>query len=159
VLKGIQMHEPGEGDLTLHSEVLSIEPRWNLKDPAVVGALEKQYGKKLIQMYLGRFKLPMTGELTTVTLGKDLAIVGVPGEFFVEHGLSLKARSVIPNTFLFGYCNGLLGYFPTINATWQGGYGASEATLVEVGAGERFINQALVNLYYQTGRLHRIPQF
>ena len=153
------MHEPGEGDLTLHSEIIPLELRWNVKDPEVIAALEKQYGKLLVHMYLGRFKSSMSGELTTVTLGKDLAIVGVPGEFFVEHGLSLKARSVIPNTFLFGYCNGSLAYFPTINAAWQGGYGGSEATIVEVGAGEKFINRALVNLYYQTGRLHRIPQF
>jgi hypothetical protein len=124
-----------------------------------MAALEKQYGKLLVQAYLSRFKLAMSGELATVTLGNDLAIVGVPGEFFVEHGLSLKDRCVIPNTFLFGYCNGLLGYFPTINAAWQGGYGAGEATVVEVGAGEHFIDRALVNLYYQTGRLQRIPKF
>ncbi len=159
VLKTIKMHEPGEGNLTLHDEVIPLQLRWNIKDPEVMAALEKHYGKVLVRMYLKRFKPPLQGDLTTVTLGKDLAIVGVPGEFFVAHGLSLKARSAIPNTFLFGYCNGFLAYFPTINAAWQGGYGASEATIVEVGAGEKFINHALVNLYYQTGRLHRVPQF
>jgi len=97
--------------------------------------------------------------VVTVTLGDDLAIVGLPGEFFVQHGLDLKSRSVIPNTFAFGYCNATYGYFPTINAAWQGGYGGREATIVEVGAGEMLMNKALTNLYYQTGRLKRIPEF
>lgn len=159
VAQQIQMHDPGEAGLTVHSEVIPLDARWNFKDPEVIAPLEKVYGKLLVQAYLSRIKLPMPGDLATVTLGKDLAIVGVPGEFFVEHGLSLKSRSAIPNTFLFGYCNGFLGYFPTINAAWQGGYGASEGTLVEVGAGEKLINRALVNLYYQTGRLERVPKF
>jgi neutral/alkaline ceramidase-like enzyme len=159
VVRDMKMHEPGEGKLTLHSQVVPIEPRWDFRNPEVTAALEKRYGKSLVQAYLSRFKLPMSAELTTVTLGDDLAIVGLPGEFFVEHGRSLKARCVIPNTFLFGYCNGSLGYFPTINAAWQGGYGASEATMVEVGAGEKLINRALVNLYYQTGRLQPLPKF
>lgn len=34
----------------------------------------------------------------------------------------------------------------TIKATTEGGYGADSATRVEVGAGERLVNQALINL-------------
>lgn len=159
VVRDMKMHEPGEVNLTLQSEEIPVEPRWDFRKPEVRSALEKKYGKALVRAYLGRFKLPMSANLTTVTLGDDLAIVGLPGEFFVEHGLSLKARSAIPNTFAFGYCNGGLGYFPTINAAWEGGYGAREATVVEVGAGEKLIGRALVNLYYQTGRLQPIPTF
>ncbi len=93
-------------------------------------------------------------EINTVLIGDDLAVATFPGEFFVEHGLSLKERSRIENTLFVGYCNRRLRYFPTIKATTEGGYGAahfgtSSATQVEVGAGERLVNRALVNLYYQ----------
>jgi hypothetical protein len=93
-------------------------------------------------------------EINTVLIGDDLALATFPGEFFVEHGLDLKARSRIENTLFVGYCNRRLRYFPTIQAATEGGYGAahygtSSATQVEVGAGERLVNRALVNLYYQ----------
>ena len=95
-------------------------------------------------------------EVNTVLIGDDLALATFPGEFFVEHGLSLKARSRIANTLFVGYCNRRLRYFPTIQATTEGGYGAgrygtSSATQVEVGAGERLVNRALINLYHQAG--------
>jgi len=155
----IKMHGSSDADLTAATETIEIQPRWDITDPKLVDALSKKYGATLVKAYLSRFKLPMEGNLVTVTLGDDLAIAGLPGEFFVQHGLDLKNRCVIPNTFVFGYCNNSFGYFPTINAAWQGGYGGKEATIVEVGAGERFINTALRNFYYQTGRLKEIPDF
>ena len=102
-----------------------------------------------------RKELKFDAEINTVLIGDDLAVATFPGEFFVEHGLSLKARSRIENTIFVGYCNRRLRYFPTIQATTEGGYGAgyygtSSATQVEVGAGERLVNRALINLYYQT---------
>jgi hypothetical protein len=159
VSKLIEVHDTADVDLISRTETMPIAPRWDLNDPKVKETLETKYGKTIVGAYLKRFNLPMVGDLVTVTLGDDLAIVGVPGEFFVQHGLDLKSRSLVPNTFLFGYCNTTYGYFPTINAAVQGGYGAKEATVVKVGAGEKLMNRALVNLYYQTGRLKLVPEF
>ncbi|MCH8316730.1 MAG: hypothetical protein IIA64_12225 [Planctomycetes bacterium] len=66
----------------------------------------------------------------------------------------LKQRSRFQHTFFVGYCNGALGYFPTIQAATEGGYGAASATRVEVGAGERLVNRALINLYYQADKIN-----
>ena len=96
-----------------------------------------------------RTKRSIDAEINTVLIGDDLALATFPGEFFVEHGLSLKSRSKFKNTMFVGYCNDSLAYFPTINACAEGGYGAASATRVEVGAGERLVNRALINLYYQ----------
>jgi len=159
VSKLISVHDSTEAELTAATEVVQVGPRWDINDPKIMDALAAKYPRPIVKAYLSRFKLPMEADLVTVTLGDDLALVGLPGEFFVQHGLDLKSRCVIPNTFACGYCNATYGYFPTINAAWQGGYGAKEATIVEVGAGEMFINKALINLYYQTGRLKRIPEF
>lgn len=95
----------------------------------------------------------LNAEINTVLIGDDLALATFPGEFFVEHGLSLKQRSQFKNTLFIGYCNRGLGYFPTIQACTEGGYGAASATGVKVGAGERLVNRALINLYYQAAMI------
>ena len=51
----------------------------------------------------------------------DLALVAVNGEPFAELGLEVRARSPLPHTFLLGYSNGCLGYFPTPEAFSEGG--------------------------------------
>lgn len=105
-----------------------------------------------------REKPVFDGEISTVLIGDDLALAAFPGEFFVEHGLALKERSPIEHTLFVGYSNRRLRYFPTIQSTTEGGYGAghygtSSATQVEVGAGERLVNRALINLLYQADRV------
>ncbi len=94
---------------------------------------------------------PLEAEINTVLIGEDLAIAAFPGEFFIEHALGLREEALFENTFFVGYCNGQLGYFPTIRACTEGGYGVDEASVVEVGTGEELVNRALVNLYYQAG--------
>ena len=90
----------------------------------------------------------INAEINSILIGSGLALATFPGEFFVEHGLALKQRSRFENTFFIGYCNDALRYFPTIQACTEGGYGAASATIVEVGAGEKLVNRALINLYY-----------
>lgn len=96
-----------------------------------------------------RVEQTVAAEINTVLIGREIALATFPGEFFVEHGLWLKAHSKFPHTLFVGYTNDQLGYFPTIKATTEGGYGAATATRVEVGAGERLVRRAMVNLYYQ----------
>ena len=81
------------------------------------------------------------------------------GEFFVEHGLRFKEQAHLEHAFFVGYTNGELGYFPTIRAAGQGGYGATEGTVVEVGAGEKLVDLALVQLLRLSGRLSATPDF
>lgn len=100
-----------------------------------------------------RTQRDMLAEINTVLIGPDIALATFPGEFFVEHGLALKARSQFEHTFFVGYTNDALGYFPTIQATTEGGYGAASSTRVEVGAGERLVDRALINLLYQANKI------
>jgi hypothetical protein len=95
----------------------------------------------------------LKAEINTVLIGKDLALATFPGEFFVEHGLTLKERSPFKYTFFIGYCNDQLYYFPTIQSTILGGYGAGSVTQVELGAGEYLVNRALINLLYQGNKV------
>jgi neutral ceramidase len=96
--------------------------------------------------------------LTTVLLNDELALVGGSGEFFCDHSQRLKQRSYAAKTLFFGYCNGHNMYFPTIEAASQGGYGAdAQMSWVELGAGERMMNQALINIFSMQGKLSKSP--
>lgn len=144
---------------SIHTELVPLQKRWDLNNPDVQGAIKKAFGDAGLERYKSRYGADLVAEVNTILIGKDLAIASFPGEFFLEHGLALKSRSPVKNTIFAGYCNGLLGYFPTIKAASEGGYGAMEATIVEVGAGEKLVNRALVDLYYQTGKLKAVPSF
>ncbi len=82
--------------------------------------------------------------------------MGGSGEFFCNHANRLKARSYVKHTLFFGYCNGHSMYFPTIEAASEGGYGADPGvSLAELGAGERMMDRALLNIYRLQGKFAR----
>jgi neutral/alkaline ceramidase-like enzyme len=78
--------------------------------------------------------------ITLVTIG-NLAIVGIPGELFVELGLAIKANPYFAQTFVAGYCNDLIGYIPTRAAYDEGGYEVDTAR-VAAGSGETIVDTA-----------------
>jgi len=96
--------------------------------------------------------------LAVILIDGDIGWAAFPGEFFVELQMRFRARSPLAQTLFAGYSNGYFGYFPTIEAAAEGGYGANNIMAsVEVGAGERMINQALVGLNRLLGRLRDTP--
>ena len=74
-----------------------------------------------------------------------IAIVGIPGELFVELGLALKANPHFARTFVAGYCNDLIGYIPTRAAYPEGGYEV-ETSRIAPGSGETIVDTALAAL-------------
>ena len=84
--------------------------------------------------------------------------MGVPGEPFCQHALRLRQRAYLPSVLVFGYCNGHLLYFPTIEAASEGGYGADpQVSPIAIGAGEAMMNQALINIYRLVGKFPDQP--
>ena len=61
---------------------------------------------------------PARGEIQAMRLG-PVRWISLPGEPFVETGLALKQAGA---TFVVGYANGYLGYFPIRRAYTEGGY-------------------------------------
>ncbi len=145
--------------IAVHTETITLGPRWNLDDPAVEAAFRKNEFGWIFERYRQRFPLERDAERSVALFDDRLAIGFFPGEFFVEHGLRFKRESRVKDTVFAGYTNGALGYFPTIRAAAEGGYGATEATIVEVGAGERLVSRALIDLYTLLGKLPAIPTF
>ena len=98
----------------------------------------------------------MRPHLTVALLDGRVGFVGVSGEFFCEHALRLRQRSRLEGLLFLGYCNDYQQYFPTIEAAADGGYGAdSTVSPVELGAGERMMDQALMDLLQLQGRLRK----
>ncbi len=127
--------------------------RVDFSNPVVVYMYEKAFFPELIRCFVEEVKNGIPAELNTVLLNGKIAFVGGSGEFFCNHANRLKQRSYIEQTLFFGYCNGHNLYFPTIEATSEGGYGAAPSVSpVELGAGEYMMNKALINIYTMAGR-------
>jgi hypothetical protein len=74
----------------------------------------------------------------------DLGLVALPGELFVELGLSIKKSSPFGYTMIAGCSTGELGYIPTDEAYDEGGYEVSiPVCLVERGSGEKLVEASI----------------
>lgn len=88
-----------------------------------------------------------------VLINDDMALAVIPYEPFVQHQIDLIARSPVKNTFVLGYAFFGKGvwldtYLPTVQAVSEGGYGAALGSFnaLEVGAGERMVNDAVASI-------------
>jgi len=52
----------------------------------------------------------------------EYAFVGIPAEYFVEHGLRIKEESYPIHALVVAQANGMVGYLPTAEAFKRGGY-------------------------------------
>jgi neutral ceramidase len=151
--------EPQTPSLQFESRDVPVRLRWDLDDPAVRDVLSKAYGPRFDNYLAKTIKNnTLSCALTTLLLNGRLALVGMPGEIFVQFQTALKTGSPVADTFLVGYTNGYHGYFPTLRDAAAGGYGGKTATYVEPGAGERMTDLALITLYKMTGKLHDVPR-
>jgi hypothetical protein len=74
------------------------------------------------------------------------ALVGLPGEIFVELGLAIKARSPFQTTLVGSLANDYIGYVPTRRAQLEeGGYEtwAARSALPAAGTGEAMVDSAV----------------
>jgi neutral ceramidase len=85
---------------------------------------------------------PWEVEVQAVALGRDLAWVSLPGEIFVELGLTIKQDSPFPMTILAELANGSVGYVPARRAYAQGNYEVVSARCAE-GSGELLVETAV----------------
>ncbi len=70
---------------------------------------------------VGRSRPTYSMEVQAIRIG-DVALVGVPGEPFVEGQLQIKLQSPAKRTFVSHMTNGHAGYIPTPAALQRGGY-------------------------------------
>ena len=111
----------------------------------------------MIDFYEREYREGIRPHLTTALFDSRIGIVGVSGEFFSSHALQLKRRARLDHLLFLGYCNDYQQYFPTIEAVAEGGYGADTTVApAEIGAGERVMDQTLIDLLELQGKI-RLP--
>lgn len=143
--------------LSTNQHITELKYRYDLKDENVKEFYIKQRGEKYYEELIRNRPSVIKAETPIVLLGEEIAWVGFPGEFFDDFQIALRNRSPVPHTFFLGYCNDVFSYFPTIQAASEGGYGASYSTYVEVGAGERLVDNAIIRLHTIAGNLKSFP--
>jgi len=84
---------------------------------------------------------PWEVEVQAIALGQQVAIVGLPGEIFVELGLAIKKASPFPVTVIAELANGSIGYIPNRSAYAEGNYEVVSARCAE-GGGEMLVESA-----------------
>jgi hypothetical protein len=89
----------------------------------------------------GMNRSQIEAEVIACSLG-DVAIVGLPGEIFVELGLEIKRRSPFKHTLIFELCNDNIGYVLTQKAYDEGGY-ESSSCIFQADSGMRLVNAAV----------------
>jgi hypothetical protein len=78
----------------------------------------------------------------------DVAIVGVPAEFFTQLGLDIKNRSPFRYTYVAELANDWIGYLPNLEAHKLGGYQVWTGlhSYAEPGTGERVVDEVVAML-------------
>lgn len=156
----IQPTAPVSPSLDFARDELQVPLRWNPKQ--FRDTLLSKYGPAVFEDHADTLReqplASLNMEVNTLLIDKQIALVGLPGEPFVDFQLDFRNRCPVPNAFLLGYTNGYYDYFPTIQAASQGGYGAGDSnTYVAVGTGERMIDHALLHLGEMLGQLKDLP--
>lgn len=86
--------------------------------------------------------------LLTVVIDRQLALVAIPGEPFIQHQLDLTAQSPLATSLILGLAyhgkgSPFVVYLPTAQAVKEGGYGASECSFLAPDAGASLVTEAV----------------
>lgn len=119
------MHKIGTRDLSFLEQVEAYK----------IVAVQQRPGKTL----------PM--EVQVFRLSGDAAVVGLPGEVFVDLGLAIKQASPFTTTIVIELCNDAPAYVPTRKAFAEGSYETVNSR-IQPGSGEKLV-QAAVKLLNQ----------
>ncbi len=156
VARQIQSRAGDAASIAFRESTLTVRLRWDMRK--FRSALVKFLGPDGMEIYGARIVPEIPLPVTTVLIDRDIALMSMPGEPFVDFQINWRDRCPVGHALLLGYTNGYNGYFPTIAAASRGGYGAASAsTWVEPGAGERMVDNAVARVYEMLGRLSDLP--
>ncbi len=156
VTRHIETEPDANASIEFIEEKLPMHIRWDIEGFRV--GLKRFLGDAYDQ-YVSGISSNLALPVTTVLINRRIAVMTMPGEPFVDFQINWRQRCPAAHAFFLGYTNGYFGYFPTIHMASLGGYGAASAsTWVEVGAGERMVDRAVVHTYEMLGRLYPEPE-
>jgi hypothetical protein len=159
IAKSVHCESPEAATYVAAEDDFTFPARIDLGNPAISAMVaSRAFFPALIASYEREYRTGVRPHLSTALIDGKIGLVGVSGEFFSGHSLSLKRRARLEHLFFIGYCNDYQQYFPTIEAAAEGGYGTDPVTSpAEIGAGERVMDRALLRLYQMRGKLVEAP--
>ncbi len=134
----LPLPEVGPGDVEKAREVMERRKGDTSNQPTF---LETVNAYKVLDV-VAREGKPLEAEVQVISLGQEIAWVGLPGEIFVEIGLAIKRASPFKYTIVAELANGSIGYIPTSRAYPEGNYEVVSARCAE-GSGEMLVDTAL----------------
>jgi hypothetical protein len=144
----------GDTTLRVRSQVLQLPlPKVTPEDVQEAKAIVEKKDKAKFMEQVKAYKVldvenragkPQEVEVQVITMGDTLTWVSLPGEIFVELGLSIKAASPFTQTHVAELANGSIGYIPNRSAYLEGNYEVESARCA-AGSGEMLV-QAAVNM-------------
>lgn len=157
----MDMKPSADTTLRVRSELLQLPPfpateqdlaqaREVIKRGAKASTPEQAQAYKIIDAWEHKDQ-PWEAEVQVITMGRDLAWVALPGEIFVELGLSIKAASPFAQTQIAELANGNLGYVPNLSAYPEGAYEVLSTRLAQ-GGGEKLAAAAIRMLGEMAGK-------
>jgi neutral/alkaline ceramidase-like enzyme len=156
VARSITTKSPEKPSLKYSLDTMNFDLRWDAEK--VMAVVEKRVDATTAGYYRRSLVSPIPCPVMTLLINEEIALMGMPGEPFVDFAMNFRARSPVAEAFFVGYANGYYAYFPTIKAAVEGGYGANSLTTrTEVGAGEAMVDHAIVKLYQMLGKLKPVP--
>ena len=125
----------------LYEETAFLERRRRLK----IRSLERIRRTEAVPPAIGDqpWRIPL--EVQVFQISEDLAIVGLPGEVFVDLGLAIKENSPYKNTIVVELTHSHIAYVPTKEAFTRGGYETINSRLAP-GGGELLADTAIALL-------------
>ncbi len=160
VTQSIQTGSQMTEDLQVIDQKMDFKLRWNLEKLRSMGAIPTLHQWLTTGRPLGYPPPNLSIPITTVVINRRIALATLAGEPYIALQLSWRARLPEMDTFLAGYSNGYFAYLPTIqDAVGDGVHqGASWATVLEIGAAERLIDRAIINVHRMLGHLGDPPE-
>jgi hypothetical protein len=136
VAAGAQPTAPNQFPIQFISKQMSFPDRWEKDKTVEVG-------------------------ITTVLINREIAIAATPGEPLHKLQTTWKNEANVRYPLFYGYTysgSGVWpGYIPDLRSAAYGGYGADVTTHIGVGAGERIMQQHLIDLYEMLGMWRAAP--
>lgn len=115
---------------------------YNRRRRMKIGSLQRMRENEAVPPTVpsGTWNIPL--EIQVFRISDELAIVGLPGELFVEHGLAIKQASPFKLTMVIELTNSYIAYVPTKEAFKQGSYETINSRLAP-GGGEMMVKTAI----------------
>ncbi len=154
IAKAESLNTVAEPALAVRSEIVEVplqrygpekiaQARENMKKVGTkeLSFLEQVEAYKILAVEMrGSRTIPL--EVQVFRLSRDVAIVGLPGEVFVDLGLAIKKASPFKHTLVIELCQDAPGYIPTKKAFAEGSYETVNSRIAP-GGGEEMAKAAI----------------